>query len=72
MAQEILDLYEEDHDDEILKERVEMASDEALFGEFGLFYYLSEAENGLPQILKTNYKLCNSLLIIMMMKKLKK
>jgi hypothetical protein len=55
-----------------LKERVEMASDEALFGEFGLFYYLSEAENGLPQILKTNYKLCNSLLIIMMMKKLKK
>jgi hypothetical protein len=70
MADEILDLYEQDHNDELLKERVEMASDKVLFGEFGLFYYLSEADNGLPQILKINYKLRNSLLIIMI-KKLK-
>jgi hypothetical protein len=67
---QILDLYEQDHNDELLKERVEMASDKVLFGEFGLFYYLSEADNGLPQILKINYKLRNSLLIIMI-KKLK-
>jgi len=36
MADEILDLYEQDHNDELLKERVEMASDKVLFGEFGL------------------------------------
>jgi hypothetical protein len=71
-AEEILDLYEKDYDDELLEERVEMASDEVLFGEFGLFYYLSQADNGLPQLLKINYKLRHSLLVIMMLKKLKK
>ena len=64
---EILDLYEQDYDQYLLKERVEMASDKVLSD---LFYYLSEADNGLPQILKTNYKLCNSLLIIIMKKQL--
>lgn len=64
---EIFDLYEEDYDQDLLKERVEMASDKVLSD---LFYYLSEADNGLPQILKTNYKLCNELLIIIMKKQL--
>ena len=71
-ADEILDLYEKEYNEDLLKERVEMASDEVLFGEFGLFYYLSEADNGLPQLLKMNYKLLNSLLVIMMLRKLKK
>lgn len=69
---EILDLYEKDCNEDLLKERVDMASDEVLFGKNGLFYYLSEADNGLPQLLRINYKLRYSLLVIMMMKKLKK
>ena len=64
---EILDLYEQDYDQDLLKERVEIASDKVLSD---LFYYLSEADNGLPQILKTNYKLRNELLIIIMKKQL--
>lgn len=71
MSIEILELYEKDGDDELLKERIEMASDKVLFGEFGLFYYLSEADNGLPQLLKTNYKLRHSLLEIIIHKLLK-
>lgn len=68
----ILNSFEEDGNDYLLKERIEEASDEVLWGEFGIFYYLSECDNALPQLLKINWKLRYELLKIMMIKKLEK
>ena len=66
----ILNSFEEDGDEILLKERIEEASDEILWGQFGIFYYLSEGDNGLPQLLKINWKLRHDLLCIIMFKKL--
>jgi len=71
---EILDLYEKDcqadyeaDSDEAwenLIEKFENAPIGVLTGKFGLLNYLTEADNGLPQNIRTNYKLRSKLLIL--------
>ena len=65
----ILDSYEKDCEDcdeawEKLIEKFEKAPIGVLTGQFGLFKYLTEADNGLPQNIRTNYKLRSKLLIL--------
>ena len=68
---EILDSYETDESGEAwenLIEKFENASIGVLTGKFGLFHYLTEADNGLPQTIRTNYKYRSKLLILIVNK----
>lgn len=68
-ASDILDSYEQDLDFEKLKISVENASFEALWGKHGMFSCLTDCDNALPQLLRTNYKNRFELLVIMMKKR---
>ena len=69
-ACKMLDAYEEDWDFPKLKTAVENASHEALWGLHGMFSCLTDSDNALPQLLRTNYQYRFELLTIMVKKML--
>jgi hypothetical protein len=69
---EALDEYEKDLDFEKLKIAIENASHEELWGLHGMFSCLTDSDNALPQLLRTNYQYRFELLIIMVKKMLNK
>jgi len=64
-AHEILDIYEQNLNFRQLKNSLRKASDKVLRGEHGFFSCLTDSDNALPQLLRTDYKRRFELLVIM-------